>query len=494
MKTWFKILPLALGIWGCLLIGVRAQPYRPPTGDDAAILAIQQAPDPSAVVTAFGNGMAIDRNNPRLYAAYVSRMVDLGLPEMAYHQAETLATLDPNNGLGHGVLAYVHARRGQMIDAIGEVNIAAPLAPDNPFIQRTTGEIIAWYDFKGDKTQVPENLKDGLAKTRDLVDKTIAYHQAYNTAISAYQSQASATTQEPSVTPPATAGTAPAQIQPQPQYAEAAPGVSAEAPLTPPAYYGNYGGYGGYYPPYYSNYANDWGPGWIEPSPWWWWQPVGFFGGFNFFPFGLGFVFDNDRFFDHRFFHDRDFRHDRDFHHDNRFADRHDRSVWHGDARGHNSFFGTPARPNAALAQSRRNDFRGSTANARFTTPRNSIATLGGNRTRGVGINRGMGINSGQRSFATQRTPMSRSAPAFASRPAGGPAFNGGFRGSSAGVSGRPAGGSAFGGGFRGSSMGMSGFHGNMGGAGGFRGGGAGGGGGGGHMGGGGGHGGGGHR
>ena len=61
---------------------------------DTAIQAIQQAADPSAAVAAYASGFAVDRDNPRLHEAYVSRMVDLGLPEMAYHQAQTLTTLD----------------------------------------------------------------------------------------------------------------------------------------------------------------------------------------------------------------------------------------------------------------------------------------------------------------------------------------------------------------------------------------------------------------
>src|SRR5258708_21372566 len=74
---------------------------------DAAIQAVQQASDPSAAIAAYANGFAIDRNNPRLYDAYVSRMVDLGLPEMAYHHAQTLTTLQSNNASTWAVVAYV---------------------------------------------------------------------------------------------------------------------------------------------------------------------------------------------------------------------------------------------------------------------------------------------------------------------------------------------------------------------------------------------------
>ena len=51
------------------------------SGLNAAIQAIQQASDPSAAVAAYASGFADDRNNPKLYEAYVTRMVDLGLPK-----------------------------------------------------------------------------------------------------------------------------------------------------------------------------------------------------------------------------------------------------------------------------------------------------------------------------------------------------------------------------------------------------------------------------
>ena len=95
----------------------------------AAIQAIEQAPDPSAAVAAYVNGAAVDRNDPKLSEAYVARMVDLGLPELAFHQAQTLTTLESNNGLAWGVIAYVEARRGNMAEAISAINLAGQFAP-----------------------------------------------------------------------------------------------------------------------------------------------------------------------------------------------------------------------------------------------------------------------------------------------------------------------------------------------------------------------------
>ena len=65
-------------------------------------------------MAAYVNGAAVDRNDPKLSEAYVARMVDFGLPELAFHQAQALTTLESNNGLAWGVIAYVEARRGNM--------------------------------------------------------------------------------------------------------------------------------------------------------------------------------------------------------------------------------------------------------------------------------------------------------------------------------------------------------------------------------------------
>ena len=320
MKTWSKIIPVFLGIWGWVLATAA------PAADEAAIQAVQQASDPSSAVAAFANGFAVDRNNPKLYEAYITRMVDLGLPELAYHQAEALTTLQANNRLAWGVVGYVNARRGDMPAAISAIVLAGQTAPDSQFVQRTAGEILAWYDLKADKSQIADNTKNGLAAIRARFGTSAVFTQAYDTARQAYLAQTRA-----EQTPTQAAPTQPAnQAQPY--------------STTP-------GGYGEVNPVYYNNYYYDWGPGWVEPAPWWWWRPVGFFAGFNFCPFPAVFVFDHHNFFEHR----HPFVHDHDkafFHHgvNDRFS-KNDQVVWHRDANGRANFFGTPARPNVALTQ-----------------------------------------------------------------------------------------------------------------------------------------------
>ena len=159
MKKWSERIPVIFGIWGCVLATAWGESTTDPEVA-AAIQAIQQAPDPSATVAAYVNGAAVDRNDPKLSEAYVARMVDLGLPELAFHQAQTLTTLESNNGLAWGVIAYVEARRGNMAEAISAINLAGQFAPDNPLVERTAGEIVAWYDVKADKATLSENARN----------------------------------------------------------------------------------------------------------------------------------------------------------------------------------------------------------------------------------------------------------------------------------------------------------------------------------------------
>ena len=140
MKTWLKI-SLGLLVWAGALASACAQPaVSQPLNVNSAIQAIQQAPDPSAVVAAYAGALAFALNHPTLHQAYVARMVDMGLPEMAYHQAQTLTTLQPNNGLAWGVVAYVDARRGQMPEAVSAINLAGQFAPGNEYVAHTAGE------------------------------------------------------------------------------------------------------------------------------------------------------------------------------------------------------------------------------------------------------------------------------------------------------------------------------------------------------------------
>jgi hypothetical protein len=381
MKT-LKKLFLALGIGGWALAS--ATGARATNNTSAgAIQAIQQAADPSAAVAAYANGVAADRNNPQIYAAYVGKMVELGLPEIAFHQAETLTTMQSDNGLGWGVVAYVDARRGQMPEAISAIVLAGQFAPENALVQRTAGELCAWYDLKADKATLSDATRDALAKIRVGLKDRAAFTEAYNTATKAYQSESSSaeTSQAPvsSIAP---------QVQPQDYYS----GIGNPYPST------------SYYPDYaYADYGYyDSGPGWVAPAPWWWWQPVGFFGGCDFFPFTSVVVFNHHGFF-HQHFHDG---------HDGFFA--HSDHFFHNTHHG-GSFFGSPARAHFAARASDAFHFHGAPAPTRtLSQMRTSQSFRDSNAQRFNGSAPRTSVN---RNFAL-RMPTGRTwnSPAFAQR------------------------------------------------------------------------------
>ena len=368
MKTWLKI-SVGLLVWGAVLSGgCSGATTNQPATAAAAIQAIRQAPDPSAVISAYASGFAVAFNDPQLYQAYVTRMVDMGLPEMAYHQAQTLTALQPDSGLAWGVMAYVDARRGQMPEAVSAINLAGQFAPANQFVAHTAGEILAWYDLKADKSKLPDNAKEGVARIRVLLEKQPAFISSYDTARNAYQSQSNAAPSSAPAAGTASSAQAPSAAAASPTSPGAyAPQAEAGSPAVVPADQGAPATYlspsiePAYAPTYYPaydgwapDYYDDWGPGWVAPSPWCWWYPCGFWGGCGFYPYGLTFAFG----FGHG---DHDHGHGFDHHNEygcygrsglgGGFGGRPDPAFWHNGAHGTHGFFGTPAQPTATLAQ-----------------------------------------------------------------------------------------------------------------------------------------------
>jgi hypothetical protein len=363
-------IPMVFGMWSCVLATAWGESTSSPELA-AAIQAIEQAPDPSATVAAYVNGAAIDRNDPRLSEAYVRRMVDLGLPELAFHQAQMLTTLQSNNGLAWGVVAYVEARRGNMAEAISAINLAGQFAPTTPLVERTAGEIMAWYDIKADKATLSENAHRGLATIRRLLEKRPEFTNAYETAKKAYQAQAS--------------------VPEQPVQSRT---VSPTESL------------------YDYSYASD--AGWVDPPPWWWWQPVGFFAGSSFVPLTTVVVFN------------RDFRHRNRFfnHRKERFFDRDKRGRFFNpsafnarrDGRGSGRFFGLPARTISSAGASRRESFgRAAVRTARETGRGGGADLIGARMNRRVAIRQGntivqrestIGASMGARSILSSQAQM----------------------------------------------------------------------------------------
>lgn len=152
----------------------------------ASIEAIRAASDPSAAVAAFANGSAADPNNVQLNEAYVNRMVDLGLAGATYQQARLAVGLDPSYGLGWAVMAYVDFRRGEPEAAILDVTLAIQNSPQDRFCQTVAGMLLAWYDKNRDQLDLPDPLRQSLAKAHLAMDGQAAYVTAYDKAKATY--------------------------------------------------------------------------------------------------------------------------------------------------------------------------------------------------------------------------------------------------------------------------------------------------------------------
>lgn len=255
---------LGLSLWGLNLPLGRAAEAASPPNVTAAIQAIQQAADPSAVVAAYADAAALGRESAELHQAYVVRMVELGAPELAYHQAQTLKSLQPNHGLAWGVIAYSDARRGRMPDAAAAIVRAGQLEPGHELVQRTAGEIAAWFDAQSNPPQLPEDVRNDLARLRSSMGQQKAFTTAYEEAKKAYQSQAQASV-APQPVPGAAAPSAASTNQVAP-YTPIEP-----LPAAPTTYYVE--------PPEVSSYSST---VWVDSSPWWW-RPSGFYAGFGYY-------------------------------------------------------------------------------------------------------------------------------------------------------------------------------------------------------------------
>ncbi len=199
MKLAKSILNVAIliALFGCTAIA------DPPTNSSAATPAppaavnqgkgrmtplesIRTAPDPSAAVDAYARAIAALPNDVALPDAYIRRMVDFGLPEMADAQSQSLAKQDPHNGLAFAVVAYMNAKREKMPEALAAITVATKESPADGFVLKTAGQLLAWYDTKADQKTIPDETRQNIQALRPTVEKLSPYNDAYQSAREAY--------------------------------------------------------------------------------------------------------------------------------------------------------------------------------------------------------------------------------------------------------------------------------------------------------------------
>ena len=149
--------------------------------------AVRDAGSPSAAVDAYAKGLTALPDRIPLEQAYVQRMAELGVPQMADDQARDLTRRKPSDGLAWAVAAFNDAERGQTVEALHEIGIAVVHLAGDVFVQRTAGQLLAWYDTQADQAQVPDDVRSSVAETRAALSGWSEYEEAYRRAREVYE-------------------------------------------------------------------------------------------------------------------------------------------------------------------------------------------------------------------------------------------------------------------------------------------------------------------
>ncbi len=234
-------------------VDLRSSSLPPPSPE--VIDKIRVATTPSDAVAQYSSAIASGVDPLPLERAYVRRMVAFGLPEMAEAQAADLVRRAPDDGVARAVAAFMSARRGQNDDGLKEIAVAARNAPDDTFVQRTAGQMLAWYDSQPDHTSVSAEAQQAAFEVRERLHEQQAFADAYRDAWDDQHQddQAFGPTTQPSTNPALVDAQAAAQPPAtEPGYYDS--GLPPVPPMYYPPYYTDpytYRGYGPYYEPYW---------------------------------------------------------------------------------------------------------------------------------------------------------------------------------------------------------------------------------------------------
>lgn len=164
--------------------------------------ALAKASTPSAAIEAYARGRAAAPDSFELTQAFVHKMVALGAPDLCAEQADEVVQKDPSDGLAWTVRAVGRAGQEDYYGALADIATAARLAPREPFVQRIAGQLLAWYDAKGEPGRLDSNLHQALRDIRRDFANEDAFTQEYRAAKAYFDQAASTPTDQPAQVEP----------------------------------------------------------------------------------------------------------------------------------------------------------------------------------------------------------------------------------------------------------------------------------------------------
>jgi hypothetical protein len=143
---------------------------------------LARASSPSAAIAAYARAQAALGDDLLVERVLIERMVELGAPDLCEDQARHLVKYVSDDGLAWAVLAFNAARANDYMTALGHIVRAVRHEPEDPFVQRTAGQLLAWYDTQGRRVRVSSDLREGIQRVRRALAGQDEFDEAYREA------------------------------------------------------------------------------------------------------------------------------------------------------------------------------------------------------------------------------------------------------------------------------------------------------------------------
>ena len=162
-------------------------PGKPRADITPLIEAIRTADQPAQAIAAYARANALDRNNIELLNAYLRRMLQLGLPQVAWYPANVLVHLSPDNGMAWAVVGYMHGRDGRLSGAFSATVRAIDRLEDNRSVLFNAGQLAAWYDHQQVPPEVSHVARRILDDRRKQLAENAFFQRGYEAISKAYK-------------------------------------------------------------------------------------------------------------------------------------------------------------------------------------------------------------------------------------------------------------------------------------------------------------------